>query len=464
MSRLVVGTLALLLAPAAQAAAIGSWGVDLSDQDRSVRPGDDFFRYQNGGWVARAAPDVQHPFMSYWRDVRSVAPARLRAILDALAADASLSRKAPTGKAALLYRDYLDEAAIEKLGHAPLKPQLSEILAIRSREDAARVMGRMEGPLKLRASNLRDGSTQGLFTLTIGQDPGNPRRNTLIVGQGGIGLPDPSYYSAAEVADVRAKYQDYVASILKLIGWPAPDRQARSIVAFETTVAKASTPLEQLVDPARAYHPISYGELKRLAPRFAWDAFFAGAGMKPPARLVIDDPQALAAIAAAFAATDLKTIRARQAFAAADYDASLLSHDLYAAKVGFRTNVLNSASLASRDRKDGAERLVEAVVPDVLGSIYVARFVPPEVDNGAKAMGEALSLKLWVNDELRQDANTRDLIVDIPAMIEIASRVATLHPGDIIATGTPEGVGPVKRGDRVRIAVEHCGEMSLEVR
>ena len=77
---------------------------------------------------------------------------------------------------------------------------------------------------------------------------------------------------------------------------------------------------------------------------------------------------------------------------------------------------------------------------------------------------EALSLKLWVNDELRQDANTRDLIVDIPAMIEIASRVATLHPGDIIATGTPEGVGPVKRGDRVRIAVERCGEMSLEVR
>ena len=55
MSRLVVGTLALLLAPAAQAAAIGSWGVDLADQDRSVRPGDDFFRYQNGGWVARAA-------------------------------------------------------------------------------------------------------------------------------------------------------------------------------------------------------------------------------------------------------------------------------------------------------------------------------------------------------------------------------------------------------------------------
>lgn len=77
---------------------------------------------------------------------------------------------------------------------------------------------------------------------------------------------------------------------------------------------------------------------------------------------------------------------------------------------------------------------------------------------------DSLSLKLWVNDQIRQDANTRDLIVDIPGMIETASRVSTLHPGDIIATGTPEGVGPVKRGDKVGIWVEHCGEMVLDVR
>jgi 2-keto-4-pentenoate hydratase/2-oxohepta-3-ene-1,7-dioic acid hydratase in catechol pathway len=75
-----------------------------------------------------------------------------------------------------------------------------------------------------------------------------------------------------------------------------------------------------------------------------------------------------------------------------------------------------------------------------------------------------LQARLWVNDVLKQDANTRDLIVDIPQMIEIASRVATLYPGDIIATGTPEGVGPVQRGDRVRIAIEQVGEMTLDVR
>lgn len=75
-----------------------------------------------------------------------------------------------------------------------------------------------------------------------------------------------------------------------------------------------------------------------------------------------------------------------------------------------------------------------------------------------------LDMKLWVNDELRQSANTRDLVLDIPGMIEMASAVMTLHPGDIIATGTPAGVGPVVDGDTIRIVIDEVGEMSVPVR
>ena len=57
---------------------------------------------------------------------------------------------------------------------------------------------------------------------------------------------------------------------------------------------------------------------------------------------------------------------------------------------------------------------------------------------------------LWVNGEVKQDANTRDLVLDIPGMIEMASSVMTLYPGDIIATGTPAGVGPIRPGDKVQ--------------
>ncbi|MSP94527.1 MAG: FAA hydrolase family protein [Alphaproteobacteria bacterium] len=71
--------------------------------------------------------------------------------------------------------------------------------------------------------------------------------------------------------------------------------------------------------------------------------------------------------------------------------------------------------------------------------------------------------RLWVNGELKQDANTCDLVLDIPGMIELASSVMTLYPGDIIATGTPAGVGPIRHGDKVRIHFERVGEMTLDV-
>jgi 2-keto-4-pentenoate hydratase/2-oxohepta-3-ene-1,7-dioic acid hydratase in catechol pathway len=74
-----------------------------------------------------------------------------------------------------------------------------------------------------------------------------------------------------------------------------------------------------------------------------------------------------------------------------------------------------------------------------------------------------LGMKLWVNGEVRQDANTRDLVVDIPGMIVMASSAMTLYPGDIIATGTPEGVGPINPGDTVSIEIDHVGRMDLAV-
>jgi 2-keto-4-pentenoate hydratase/2-oxohepta-3-ene-1,7-dioic acid hydratase in catechol pathway len=72
-----------------------------------------------------------------------------------------------------------------------------------------------------------------------------------------------------------------------------------------------------------------------------------------------------------------------------------------------------------------------------------------------------LDMKLWVNEELRQHASTRDLIVDIPNMIALASSVSTLEPGDVIATGTPEGVGPIRDGDEVTIEIERVGRMTV---
>ena len=74
-----------------------------------------------------------------------------------------------------------------------------------------------------------------------------------------------------------------------------------------------------------------------------------------------------------------------------------------------------------------------------------------------------LQLKLWVNGELRQDGNSKDMIWNIPKLVEYASHVMTLYPGDVVSTGTPDGVGPLKAGDEVTIEIERIGRMSVKV-
>ncbi|MFC4252227.1 fumarylacetoacetate hydrolase family protein [Sinimarinibacterium flocculans] len=74
-----------------------------------------------------------------------------------------------------------------------------------------------------------------------------------------------------------------------------------------------------------------------------------------------------------------------------------------------------------------------------------------------------LDLRLWVNNALRQSANTRQLIYDVPRLIEYASSFYTLHPGDLIFTGTPEGVGPLLPGDRVDAEIAQIGRFSIQV-
>jgi 2-keto-4-pentenoate hydratase/2-oxohepta-3-ene-1,7-dioic acid hydratase in catechol pathway len=84
--------------------------------------------------------------------------------------------------------------------------------------------------------------------------------------------------------------------------------------------------------------------------------------------------------------------------------------------------------------------------------------------------GQNIDVKCWVNGDLRQNSNTSNLIFDIPTLIETLSAGIELQPGDVIATGTPAGVGigftPPKflqKGDVVRIEIENVGVLENEV-
>jgi len=94
----------------------------------------------------------------------------------------------------------------------------------------------------------------------------------------------------------------------------------------------------------------------------------------------------------------------------------------------------------------------------------------PWIATQDEAPAESLRLRTWVNGELRQDAQLSQLIFDVATLIETLSRAMTLLPGDIIATGTPVGVGIgfsppkfLRHGDEVRVAVTGLGELNNRV-
>src|SRR5438552_5420465 len=128
--------------PPTAAQRYGSWGVDLAGMDRSVKPGDDFFRYVNGKWAATTKIPPDKSSYGAFAILTDLSEARERALLDRWAADKTLKSGSDEAKVAAIYRTFLDEATVEKLDAKPLAPYLDAIRKAKTRDDMAAIMGR----------------------------------------------------------------------------------------------------------------------------------------------------------------------------------------------------------------------------------------------------------------------------------------------------------------------------------
>src|SRR5262245_22051719 len=261
-------------APAAgqQGPELGTFGVDLSGMDRSVAPGDDFYRFVNGGWEARTEiPADRSRFTSFGvRD--DLAKARSKAIVDAVVAvsGATGDRK----KIADCYRAYMDEAAIEAKGLAPLQPVLASIRAIADRRALATALGqtlRCDVDL-LNATNWH---TDRLFGLWVSQHLARPEVCAPYLVQGGLTLPDRDYYLDASMADLRKAFAAHVAAVLGLAHVDDAANKAAAIVTLETAIARVHATGEDTNDVKKGANYWRRGDFAQQAPGLDWDAWFA---------------------------------------------------------------------------------------------------------------------------------------------------------------------------------------------
>ncbi|MBX3480878.1 MAG: peptidase M13 [Caulobacter sp.] len=342
----------------------GTWGLDLSGFDTSVKPGDDFFRYANGAWVDRTEIPSDRTRFGNFDALSILSEARVRNIIEDAAAGKVQDKDA--AKIGAAYNTFMDEDLAEKLDAKPIQGELAEITRIKTRDELTALMGK--------------GQTQGysaLMGIGIGADSKNPTRYAVYAGVGGLGLPDRDYYLDAKFAEKKAAYEVYVAKMLGMAGWPNAEQAAKDVVAFETRLAEATWTRAERRDRDKTYNPMSLAELKAYTPGYNWDLYLANTELPKVDRFILGTNTAFPKYAKIYSETPIETLKAWQAFNVIDDAAPMLSKRFVDAQFDFRGKTL-SGQPEQKPRWKRAVAFVNGTLGESVGRIYVARYFPPE--------------------------------------------------------------------------------------
>jgi putative endopeptidase len=387
----------------------GRWGFDLSGRDTAVRPGDNFVRYANGGYLDHLTIPPDRPVYSTGSTLTDSAQQRVRLLLE------DAARPARAGSLEQLAGDYyasfMDEVRIERLGLSPLAAALQSIRRADSREKLASLMGREN------ASFL--GS---IFHLAISPDVMDPSSYTVQISQPQLGLPDRGYYLRSDLSEQRRDYKTYIARLLALAHWPQPDDIAAQILDFETSIAEVSWDREQERDSSKTYNPLTVQQLEISAPGFPWDVFLNVEGVTHEKRVIVVEKSAIPQIAALYQRAPLDLLQAWITFALLDHAAPYLSKGFSDAAFDLHGRSLGGSRQPS-ERWKRALRLVGSAnemthiesianTGDAVGQLYVRRYFKPEaredveqlVGNLVAALRARINALNWMSPATKAEA------------------------------------------------------------
>jgi putative endopeptidase len=360
-------------------------GLDTAGMDRSVRPGDDFFLYANGSWLRRTVIPADRSSYGAFNIADERAERRLTTIVQGAAA-----ADAPPGSELRKIGDYdrtfLDTAAIAARGLAPLQPALERIAAIGDRTALARYLG---ATLRADVDPLNTGriDTDNLFGLWVAQDFDAPTAYSAFLLQGGVEMPDRSYYldTTAAMAGIRVQYRGHVARMLALAGFADTAGMADTILNLETKIARVQESREDSYDVLKGNNHWARADFARRAPGLDWDAFFAAAGLEGVATFVAWQPGAITALSALARSEPLSAWKALLAYHTIEHHAAVLpaafDHEVFAF---FGRTLSGAPEQETRARR--AVRATSDALGFAVGRLYAQRYFPPGAKRQAQAM------------------------------------------------------------------------------
>jgi len=377
---------------------LGTFGVDTTQMDRSVKPGDDFFRYVNGKWLATVTIPADKSRFGMFDALRDQAEVDVRALVESLAK--TPQKPGSVGqKVGDLYASFLDQPRVEARGIEPLKADLAAIAAATNKADIVRLMGRPD--------------YNGPFGVGISADPADPTRYVVILSQAGLGMPSRDYYlsTGPKFEGYRTAYKAYVTRLLELIGDKAPAENAAAIIALETKLATVHWAPERRRNVKETNNPADRAGLATMIPAVDWPAALDASGLGAAQRFVVRETTALRDGAALLDTEPVATWRAYLAFHLADTYAEYLPKAFEDAQFAFASKALRGIE-AQRDRWKRGTELLDGLIGEGVGELYVAKHFPPGhkaamdalVANLRAAMGERLKTLAWMDDATRAQA------------------------------------------------------------
>ena len=292
----VLGSTAFAAAPSAGKPMFGAFGLDLTAMDTSVAPGDDFQRYASGAWMKTAVIPPDRSSVGVFTPMSELIETRTRTIMQTAASSGS-----PDGqRIADYYASLVDEAALERAGLAPLQPELAKVAAIRSKTELAHALARLSWA-QMPNPNGTMPTPNSPITAGVGPDQKQPTRYAASLSQGGIGLPERDYYFKDTPSNltIRAAYKAHLATLFTLAGFDQGAARAGRVYALEERIAKGHRTAAASREAEKRYNPYSKADFAAKAPGLDWDAYFAGAGFEGQPTIIVGQPEAIAAAAAA---------------------------------------------------------------------------------------------------------------------------------------------------------------------
>ena len=374
-------------------------GISLSNIDHSVRPQDDLYQHVNGAWLNSTTIPDDRPLEGTFTALRDGAELAVKAIIEEAAAKGG-SATGVEQKVGGVYASFMDEEAAEAKGMEPVRGRLDEVREVGSPAELAALIGR-----------LFRSDVSGLFSIYPAPDAGNPDRILLYIGQGGLGLPDESYYREEKFAAIVAAYGDYIAKLFNLAGIPDAQAASHRIVALETALASHHWDNVTLRDPQKTYNLKTAAEAVELFPLL--DTWFQAARVEPAKRreIVVSTPDFFAGAAALLESQPLETWKEWLTLRVLSSAAPYLSSAFVSTNFDFYGTTL-SGTPQNRERWKRGVAVVEAALGEAVGQVYVDRHFPAGhkarmetlVSNLIEAYRESISSLGWMGEETKKEA------------------------------------------------------------